>query len=100
MVEPIHPAVFAAEFERMALHFWEGRLTPAEEKIVKADWLRLMGHIPADLMREAVDRYLLSTARFRPTPGQLLDVIASDLRYRQSLANRATEALKLLEAGA
>jgi hypothetical protein len=98
MVEPVHPAVFAVEFERMALHYWEGRLSPAEEKVVKTDWLRLMGHLPGDLMREAVDRYLLSPKRFRPTPGQLLEMVADDLRYRQAIAKRASETLALLGA--
>ena len=98
MVEPIRPEVFAVEFERMLVHYWHGALSVAEGRVLRADWLRLLGHLPADLMREGVDRYLLSTNRHKPTPGVFLELVAADLRYRQALAKRANETLALLTA--
>ena len=97
MVEPIRPEVFAVEFERMVVHYWHGGLSTGEARVLRADWLRLLGHLPEDLMRAGVDRYLLSTNRHKPTPGVFLEQIASDLRYRQALAKRATETLALLD---
>lgn len=98
MAEPIQPEVFAVEFERMVVHYWHGGLSTGEAKVLRADWLRLLGHLPADLMREGVDRYLLSTNRHKPTPGVFLELVAADLRYRQALAKRANETLALLNA--
>lgn len=96
MIEPIRPEVFAVEFERMVVHYWHGGLSTGEAKVLRADWLRLLGRLPADLMREGVDRYLLSTNRHKPTPGVFLEMIEADLRYRRALAKRATETLALL----
>lgn len=98
MAEPIRPEAFAVEFERMVVHYWHGGLSTGEAKVLRADWLRLLGHLPADLMREGVDRYLLSTNRHKPTPGVFLELVAADLRYRQALAKRANETLALLNA--
>ena len=97
MVQPIRPESFAAEFERMVVHYWHGGLSQGEARVLRADWLRLLGHLPADLMREGVDRYLLSTNRHKPTPGVFLELVAPDLRYRQRLAERAAETLRLLD---
>lgn len=98
MAKPIQPERFAVEFERLLVHYWHGGLTPGEGRVLRADWLRLLGHIPADLMREGVDRYLLSPATHKPTPGKFLELIAADLRYREALAKRARETLALLQA--
>lgn len=98
LVEPIRPQEFALQFERMLVHYWPGDLNPHEGKILRADWLRLLGHLPADLMALGVDRYLLSTNRHKPTPGVFLDLVAKDLSLRQALARRAKETLALLEA--
>lgn len=99
MVEPIRPEVFAVEFERMLVHYWHGALSVAEGRVLRADWLRLLGHLPADLMREGVDRYLLSKNRHKPTPGVFLELVEADLRFRQALARRATDTVALLDAG-
>lgn len=96
MMEPTTIGRFAVEVERLAAHYPENRLTPGEQKVVKADWWRLLGHVPLDLMQTGVDRYVLSPARFFPTPGQFLAGIAEDLRYRQVLADRAKELLVLI----
>lgn len=98
LVEPVKAEVFAVEFERMVVHYWHGGLSAGESRVLRTDWLRLLGHLPADLMREGVDRYLLSTNRHKPTPGVFLEQIAPDLRYRQALAKRARETLDLLNA--
>lgn len=96
LVEPVRPEVFAVEFERLLVHYWHGGLTAGEGKVLRSDWLRLLGHLPADLMRAGVDRYLLSTATHKPTPGKFLENIAAELGYRQSIAVRARDTLKLL----
>lgn len=98
MVEPIRPEVFAVEFERMLVHYWHGALSVQEGRVLRSDWLRLLGHLPADLMREGVDRYLLSKNRHKPTPGVFLELVEADLRYRQALAKRANETLALLDS--
>lgn len=100
MLEPVDPKVFAFEFERMLVHYWHGGLSQGEAKILCADWLRLLGHLPADLMREGVDRYLLSKNRHRPTPGTFLEMVEKDLSLRQVLARRADETLMLLDGRA
>lgn len=100
LVEPIRPQEFALQFERMLVHYWPGDLNPQEGKILRSDWLRLLGHLPADLMALGVDRYLLSTNRHKPTPGVFLELVAKDLSLRQTLAKRASETLALLEVAA
>lgn len=97
LLTPVDPKVFAFEFERMLVHYWHGGLSQGEAKILCADWLRLLGHLPADLMREGVDRYLLSRNRHKPTPGVFLELVEKDLSLRQTLARRAEETLMLLD---
>lgn len=98
MARPAPLPVFGLQVERLAIHYPENRLTVDEQKVLKADWWRLLGHVPADLMAIGVDRFILSKSRFFPTPGQFLELIESDLRYRQRLADRATAVLDILNA--
>ena len=94
--KPAEPEAFALTVERLALHYPENKLTPQERKHVLKDWRRLMGHLPADILGAAVDAYVMTAARFFPTPGQL-DAIASPMwAYRQALARRAGETLNLM----
>lgn len=95
------PAVdFAVQIERLALHYPESRLTRQEQGVVLKDWRRLLGHLPTDILAEAVDEYLLSPARFFPTPGQLDAIAGPKWRYRQLLARRAREVRALVDGGA
>lgn len=93
---PVKPVQFAVEFERMVVHYWHGGLSAGEARVLREDWLRLLGHLPADLMRLGVDRYLLSKNRHKPTPGTFLELVEKDLSLRRTLARRAQEALRLL----
>lgn len=90
---PAVPQDFAMTFERLAVHFPESRLTPKEQGIVKRDWLRLLGHIPADILANACDAYLMSGARFFPTPGQIGQIAEPAAKYRAALAKRARETI-------
>jgi len=74
-------------------------VSPGEEITadIPEDWLRLLGHLPADLMRLGVDRYLLSKNRHKPTPGTFLELVEKDLSLRRTLARRAQETLLLLD---
>ncbi len=92
---PSPSSFFAQQVERLATHYPEGKLTPGEQKVVMADWFRLLRHVPADILADGVDAYLLTPARFFPTPGQFLELIESKIRYREALARRAQAALDL-----
>ena len=84
---------FGMQVERLALHYPESRLTAQERAVVIRDWRRLMGHLPFDILAEAVDEYLMSPARFFPTPGQL-DALANPMfKFRSLLAQRARDTL-------
>lgn len=94
-----HPASaeeFALIIERLWLHYPEHRLGEREQKLILQDWRRLMGDLPADLLRAAADAYLLSPARFAPTPGQLMATVRERWGYRLCLARRAKEILGLI----
>lgn len=97
LLAPVKPVQFAVEFERMVVHYWHGGLSAGEARVLREDWLRLLGHLPADLMRLGVDRYLLSKNRHKPTPGTFLELVAKDLSLRRTLARRAQETLLLLD---
>lgn len=84
-------------FERLAVHFPESKLSPKERIVVKRDWLRLLGHIPADILANACDAYLMSGARFFPTPGQINVIAEPAAKYRHALANRARDTLAAIK---
>lgn len=94
---PAPTAQFALIFERLALHYPEGKLKGREEAMRKSDWLRLVGHLPADIMSAAADAYVASDARFFPTPGQFLAFARRPMVERRLLAQRARDTLALIE---
>ena len=93
---PAVPQDFAMTFERMAAHFPESKLSLGEQTVVKRDWLRLLGHLPADIFANACDAHLMSGARFFPTPGQIGQIAEPAAKYRTLLANRARDTLAAL----
>jgi hypothetical protein len=95
---PARPEQFALILEKLALHYPENKLSPAEQKLILQDWRRLMGELPPDILQAAVDAYVMSPARFFPTPGQLYTVADKIWSYRKLLARRAREALALIAA--
>lgn len=97
---PATPESFAVTLERLALHYPENRLSPAEQKMLLKDWRRLMGHLPADILAAAADTYIMSAQRFFPTPGQLNTVAEKLWQMRKLLAKRARDTLSLLEKAA
>lgn len=96
--EPAAPVEFARAYERLALHYPESSLATAEQRVVFADWRRLLADIPAELLNRAVDGYLLSPARFFPTPGQLAIGVRAQVAYRKGLAKWAQQTLDLIQA--
>lgn len=96
-IEPIRIDRFAFEFERMSVHYPSDKLSAGEAKVLREDWLRLAGHLPEDLFRLALDRYLTGPHRFRPTVGQVLDLVKSEWSMRNSLAERARQVLALID---
>ena len=98
--QPAPLDAFAIAVERLALHYPESRLTPQESRMVLADWRRLLGHLPADIMAAGVDAYVMSPARFFPTPGQFAALVESPWQIRQILAKRAKNALDLMQQSA
>ena len=87
---------FALILERFALHFPENRLSPEEQRLVLGDWRRLMGDLPADILQSACDAYIMSPARWFPTPGQLYAVGKQNWEYRKALVNRARDTLRIM----
>jgi hypothetical protein len=96
---PSPPQAFALAFERLAIHYPESKLTQEEQTVQRGDWLRLLGHIPADIFSSACDAYLMSPARFFPTPGQIAQIAEPAHRYREALARRAHETVSLIQQG-
>lgn len=96
--KPAQPEQFAVILEKLSLHYPENRLSPAEQKLVVQDWRRLLGHLPADILQAAADAYVMSSARFMPTPGQLYAVAEKLWGYRKCLAERARETLAAIQA--
>jgi hypothetical protein len=90
---PSAPQDFAVTFERLAVHYPESKLSSGEQAVLKRDWLRLLGHYPADIFAGACDAYLLSPARFFPTPGQIKEIADPAAKYRSLLATRARDTL-------
>jgi hypothetical protein len=98
MMQPASAGDFARAYERLALHYPEGTLSQGEQKIVFADWRRLLGATPADVLEEAIDALLLTPARFFPTPGQLATFVERAIGMRRSLAGRAKATIEMIEA--
>lgn len=94
---PARPDQFAIVLEKLALHYPENRLSPGEQKLVLQDWRRLMGHLPADILQAAADAYVMSPARFFPTPGQLHAQADKLWGVRKILAQRARDTLELIQ---
>lgn len=88
---------FAVILEKLSLHYPENRLSPAEQKLVLQDWRRLLGHMPADILQAAADAYVMSPARFMPTPGQLNAIAEKLWGYRKRLADRARDTLAMIQ---
>lgn len=93
------PAAFAVQVERLALHYPENRLSREEQVVLLRDWRRLLGHLPLDILAASVDLYILSPARFFPTPGQFNEIADGMWRLRKMLADRAREVLAIVEGG-
>lgn len=87
----------AVALDRLALHYPERQMAEKDQARLYGDWRRLIGDIPIDLLDQAIDSYLLSPARFHPTPGQLLELVRRDLAYRKGMAERAAKALSIIE---
>jgi hypothetical protein len=98
-LEPAPPEAFARAYERLALHYPEGSLSAPEQKLVYADWRRLLGETPADVLNAAIDAFVMTPARFMPTPGQLAPHIETAYGLRRVLARRARDTLALIGAG-
>jgi hypothetical protein len=94
---PANEREFATVIERLWLHYPESKLSPAEQRLVVQDWRRLLGHLPPDILQAAADAYVMSPARFAPTPGQLYALAEKLWGYRQRLAARAKETLSMIQ---
>ena len=91
---------FVYEFERLFAHYPETRLSEGEGKIVKADWRRLLGDVPADILAASVDQYLLKGERYAPNVGQFAKVVEPLWALRKALLRRAQETLRRIAAEA
>ena len=98
--KPTTPEEFALIIAKFVLHFPENRLSPEEQRMVLLDWRRLLGDMPVDILQSACDAYVMSPARWFPTPGQLFAVAEANWTYRRRLAARANETLALIERAA
>lgn len=74
-----------------------GALSEQARRLRWRIWLDKLADTPADLMALACDRWLDSTERFMPTPGQLKALIADELRIRSLQVQRAREWLAMSE---
>lgn len=98
--KPTTPVEFATILAKFVLHYPENRLSPEEQRVVLQDWRRLLADLPADILQSACDAYLMSGARWFPTPGQLFKVAEANWTYRKRLSDRAGETLALIERAA
>lgn len=94
---PANVEAFGVILEKFGLHYPESRLEAPEHRLVMQDWRRLLGHLPPDILQAACDAYLMSPARFFPTPGQLNALAEKLWAYRRMLASRARQTLDLIQ---
>lgn len=66
----------AASLARLALHYWRPDFTPAQAKLLLADFLHdLQGYPPKDVEYACAAYRQNPENRFYPTPGQLLEIL-------------------------
>jgi hypothetical protein len=82
---------------KLVLHYPQPDLPEGANKSRWNDWFDDFALIPEDILAAACRDWRRSSARFAPSPGQLLELCVS-AEYRRLLANRASDAIAILEA--
>ncbi len=94
------PREFAAHLGRLAIQFWRPDFTPEQAKIQYSDFIRLLDGLTADEIRQACDDWMMDPLnRFFPTPGQLKEMVADNLRRRARDRRNAEYLLGVLRSG-
>lgn len=60
-----------ARVRTLLRHFWEARMSEAEETMMMADWLDALDHLPQEAIEMAIRGLIRSPSRHRPTPGEV-----------------------------
>lgn len=88
---PAKPAEIAKMIEELAWHYpRQERPDPARQTVAR-DWLRDLGHLPADIIDAACTAWRRAPNQFAPTPGHILALAEPILHTRQFWARRAAE---------
>lgn len=83
LLSPAKPAAIGRMIEALIWHYpHQPRPDHALESIA-ADWVRDLGHLPADIIDAACTAWRRSTNQFAPTPGHLLEVASPIMAQRE-----------------
>ena len=88
------PEYVAHALLRLQAHYWRPDFTPAQARELYADFIDDLGHIPPDILDDAIATYRRDPeARFFPRPGQLLAIAEPLLAKRRRAASRIEKAM-------
>jgi len=88
----------AALIRRLMNHYRASDMGEADMQGVIEDWLEDLGNMPFDILRDAMAAYRQGPkARFKPMPGDIIELANANAGYRMRLAERARETLEAIE---
>ncbi|MCL5779206.1 hypothetical protein M1105_19775 [Limibaculum sp. FT325] len=83
--------------EALGWHYPQAARPAAARASLASDWLRDLGHLPADILDAACTAWRRAPNTYAPTPGHLLALAEPILHTRQFWAKRAAEIAGLPE---
>ena len=88
------PEYVATALLRLQAHYWRPDFTPAQAKELYADFMDDLGHIPPDILDDAIAQYRRNPkSEWFPKPSQLLAIAEPLLAERRRAASRIENAL-------
>jgi hypothetical protein len=88
---PAKPSEIASLIEDLAWHYPRQDRPDGARKSLARDWLRDVGHLPADIIDAACTAWRRDANSFAPTPGHILTLAAPILQARKFWARLATD---------
>jgi hypothetical protein len=95
---PAKPTEIAALIEDLAWHYPRQDRPDGARKSLARDWLRDVGHLPADIIDAACTAWRRDANSFAPTPGHILTLAAPILQSRKFWAKLAADLSSVPEA--
>jgi hypothetical protein len=88
---PAKPVVLGALLQALMWHYPAVQRSPEAAESIAADWLRDLGHLPADIVDAACCGWRRGQNAYAPSPGHLLaigDPILTARRHLLAMAER------------